>query len=276
MDEQDEQITAIYCLCDDVLKAMHHREDPQHQMTDAEVMTTAIVAALHCHGNFERARALLATPRYIPRMLSKSRVNRRVHVLQELLVALFRVLGETFKGLNASSVYIIDSFPVAMCDNIRIPRSKLYREERYRGYTASKRRYFYGLKIFLLVSAQGEPVELFLTPGSVGDVAALRIFDFDLPEGSTVYADSAFTQYAVEDALKEAAGIHLKPLRKKNSTRPVPPFIAYLQARGRKIVETAGSLIARLWPKSIHAVTSRGFELKVLLFVLAYSVSCVV
>jgi len=276
MDEQDEQITAIYCLCDDVLKAMHHHEDPQHQMTDAEVMTTAIVAALHCCGNFERARALLATPRYIPHMLSKSRFNRRVHALQELLVALFRALGESFKGLNASSVYVIDSFPVAVCDNIRIPRAKLYREERYRGYTASKRRYFYGLKIFLLVSAQGEPVELFLTPGSVGDVAALRIFDFDLPEGSTVYADSAFTESAVEDALKEAAGIHLKPLRKKNSTRPVPPFIAYLQARGRKIVETAGSLIARLWPKSIHAVTSKGFELKVLLFVLAYSVSCVV
>ena len=43
----DGQITAIYCLCDDVLKALHHREDPQRQMTDAEVMTTAIVAALH-------------------------------------------------------------------------------------------------------------------------------------------------------------------------------------------------------------------------------------
>jgi hypothetical protein len=28
-------------------------------------------------------------------------------------------------------------------------------------------------------------------------------------------------------------------------------------------------------PKSIHAVTSRGFELKVMLFVLAYSISCI-
>ena len=53
----------------------------------------------------------------------------------------------------------------------------------------------------------------------------------------------------------------------------MPPYVAYLQARGRNIVETTGSLIERLWPKSIHAVTSRGFELKLMLFVLAVSVS---
>ncbi len=43
----DTQIVAVFCLCDDMLKALHHYEDPQCQMTDAEVMTTAIVAALH-------------------------------------------------------------------------------------------------------------------------------------------------------------------------------------------------------------------------------------
>jgi hypothetical protein len=42
----------------------------------------------------------------------------------------------------------------------------------------------------------------------------------------------------------------------------------------RKMVETAGSLIERLLPKSIHAVTSQGFELKVALFVMAYSLDC--
>jgi len=31
----DEKIIAIYCLCDDLLKAIHHYEDPQQKMTDA-------------------------------------------------------------------------------------------------------------------------------------------------------------------------------------------------------------------------------------------------
>ena len=65
----DEPIIAIYCLCDDVWKALHPYEDPHRQMTDAEVMTTAIVAALFFGGNGKRARHLLAESGSIPAML---------------------------------------------------------------------------------------------------------------------------------------------------------------------------------------------------------------
>jgi hypothetical protein len=41
------EIVAIYCLYDDILKAMNHRGDTQQQMSDAEVMTTAIVASVY-------------------------------------------------------------------------------------------------------------------------------------------------------------------------------------------------------------------------------------
>ena len=33
----DDKIIATFCLCDDLLKAMHHREDCQGQMNDAEI-----------------------------------------------------------------------------------------------------------------------------------------------------------------------------------------------------------------------------------------------
>jgi hypothetical protein len=210
------------------LKALLHHEDLQRQMSDAEVMTTAIVAALHFGGNFERARRLLASRRDIPYMLSKSQFNRRLHAWRDWLLLVFRWLGETFKQLNASSLYIIDSFPVAACDNIRIKRDKRFCSEKFRGYTASKRRYFYGVKIFLLTAAKGEPVEMFLVPGATADVVALEVFGFDLLPGSTVYGDSAFTLYAVEDLLHEACGIDLSPMRKKNSRRPGSASLAYL------------------------------------------------
>jgi hypothetical protein len=41
----DDKIIAIFCLCDDLLKAMHHQEDRQCQMNDAAIMTTAFSAA---------------------------------------------------------------------------------------------------------------------------------------------------------------------------------------------------------------------------------------
>lgn len=271
----DTQIVAVYCLCDDLLKACHHVEDPQCQMSDAEVMTTAIVAALFFGGNHEKARNFLQEAGYVPGMLEKSRFNRRWHRLADQFWSLFSSLGETWKQLNAASIYILDSFPVAVCDNYRIQRCRIYQGEAWRGYQASKRRYFYGLKIHLLITKAGQPVEFFLTPGSFSDTPTLKQYLLDLPEGSQITGDKAYTDYAVEDLLHEL-GLELTPLRKKNSKRPLKPWVNYLMSSYRKLIETTGSLIEQLLPKHIHAVTAAGFELKVALFVLACSINYLV
>lgn len=46
----DTQIVLIFCLCDDLLKALHYADDKQSQMEDAEVMTAAIAAMLYYRG----------------------------------------------------------------------------------------------------------------------------------------------------------------------------------------------------------------------------------
>jgi Transposase DDE domain len=270
----DDRIITIYCFCDDCVRALHQRNDPQCVMNDAEVLTTALVAAVFFRGNLESARTYLRDAHWIPQMLSKSRLNRRLHRVRELLLTMVSVLGETWKALNAESVYSIDSFPIAACDNYRIRRAKLYRDETYRGYIASKKRYFYGVKVHLLVTAEGQPVEFFLTPGSFSDVACLKEFDLDLPTDSIIYADRGYTDYGFEDALRELAHLEFQPMRKSNAKRQFPAWTQYLQHHFRKRIETTGSLLERLLPKSIHAVTALGFELKVVLFVLAVSINC--
>ena len=81
--------------------------------------------------------------------------------------------------------------------------------------------------------------------------------------------DSHLNQW--QDCLQEDGDIDLSPFRKSNSKRPDPPWKRFLQHHYRKIVETSGSLIERLLPKHIHATNAAGFELKVILFVLALS-----
>ena len=269
----DDKIIATFCLCDDLLKTIHHQEDSQCQMNDAEIMTTALIAALYFRGNHESARTLLKQYGYIPQMLSKSRFSRRLHRIKDIFIILFHLLGKIWKTLNTEAIYVIDSLPVAVCDNIRIRRSKIYSKEDFRGYQASKKRYFYGLKIHLMVTQDGQPVECFLTPGSFGDVDALKSYVYELPDGAIIYADRAYNDYEIEDLLKEVEPIHLLPIRKKNSKRALSPSVAFVQSYHRKRVETAGSLIEQLLPKSIHAVTSQGFELKVALFVIASSLN---
>ncbi len=127
----DTQIVAVFCLADDMLKALHHPEDPQSRIRDAEVMTTAIVAALFFGGSIEKARNHMVDYGYIPNMVGKSRFNRRLHRVADLFLTLFSLLGETWKELNFGSLNIINSFPAAACDNYRICRARLYRGEEW-------------------------------------------------------------------------------------------------------------------------------------------------
>jgi hypothetical protein len=266
----DGQIVAVFCLCDDILKALYHREDRQRRITDAEIMTIALTAALYFGGNQAKANRFLYEQGYIKYLLSRSRFNRRLHRLSDLFWNVFHTLGAIWKTLNEHSIYIMDSFPVAVCDNYRICRCHIYHNEAYRGYQASKRRYYYGLKIHLLITESGQPVEFFLTPASFSDTPTLKAYLLDLPEDAQLTGDKAYNDYEVEDLLNEL-GIRFCPLRKQNSKRPLPPWVTYLMSSYRKMVETTGSMIERILPKHIHAVTAAGFELKVALFILACS-----
>ncbi len=266
------EIITIYCLCVEYLAALGHRDDYQATMTTAEVMTVALVAARFFKGCLESSRQFLVEHGYMCQMLSKSRLNRRLHAIPEgLWLGLFTLLAESVKRLNPEQEYVVDSLPVPVCDNIRISRCRLYRDEAYRGYIASKRRYFYGLRVHMLITAQGAPVEFTVTPGASADLTAFKTLPLDLPKHATIYADRAYNDYGWEDLLAEA-DCHLVAQRRKDSKRPHPPWLTYLCVHIRRRVETTFSSIAEQMPKCIRAVTPRGFELKVFLFVLAFAI----
>ncbi len=274
----DDTITTTYYLCEEFLGAAGHRDDPQARISTAEVMTTALVAAAFFGGNIEKARSFLEEYGYIAKTVSKSRFNRRLHAIDSRLWrTLFDLLGEVFKQSRPGQAYVVDSMPVAVCDNIRIKRCRIYpREEHgeaFRGYVASKRRYFYGLRVHLLVSGSGEPVEFSLAAGSEADVKVFKELDLDLPEGSTVHADKGYTDYSYEDLLEEV-GVNLVCQRKKNSKRPHSPCTEFLAKPVRQYIETVFSKLSVLFSRKIHAVTPRGFELKVVCFLLAFSIQC--
>ena len=266
-------ITTMFVLCDELLQALNHQEDPQVRMNDAEVMTVALTAAYLFSGHWEHARKFLKEHGYMPQMLSETRLNRRIHAIPVFFwEALFHSLAQTFKATNADHTYCVDSFPVPVCDNIRIARCRVYQGEDFRGWIASKRRYFYGLRVHMIVTTTGEPVEFILRPGEENDVTVYKDLNFDLPPGSTCFADKMYTDYTYEDLLREAVDIDMQPARKKNSTR----LISYLDERYkevmRKRVETSFSGITHFFPKSIHAVTPKGFELKIVLFILVFGI----
>lgn len=274
----DDTIITIYCLCDDFLKATGHRDDPQVRLSTAEVMTIPLVACAFFCGNIEASRSFLDEYGYIEKTISKSRFNRRLHAIAPFLwQALFDLLAEVFKHNNATESYVVDSLPVAVCDNIRIRRCKLYPPQEhgriFRGYVASKRRYFYGLRVHLVTTKAGEPVEFCLAAASEADVSVFKEMRLDLPEGSIIHADKGYTDYHYEDLLEEV-GLHLKAQRKKNSKRQLPAWEEFLSKPLRQYIETVFSKLSAMFSRKIHAVTPRGFELKIVCFLLAFSIQC--
>jgi len=263
---------AIYCFIDDFLKASGHREDLRSEVTDAEVITIAINAMRHFGGNFQRSRLVLYELGLMKRLLSRSRFSRRVNRLSDLIYRLFHQLGSVLKDLHWESRYLLDSFPVPICDNIRINRCRIVSDERYRGKMSSKRRFFYGVRVQILATSDGIPLEFCILPGSCADLQGLAELALDLNDSAELFVDAGYNFYEWEDYLREIENLKLQVPRKANSKRGREPWLEIYKSVMRKYIETTIGEISKMFPKKIHATNLNGFLLKIALFLFAYQI----
>lgn len=186
-------------------------------------------------------------------------------------MGLFATCGQVLKELHTEARYVMDSFPVAVCHNIRISRCKLLSGKAYRGRSASKRQWVYGFKVQVITTSDGLPVEFYVHAGSEADITGLRAMAVDLPEGSLLYTDNAYTDYALEDLFADATGGQQLTARQSNSNWPHSPAQRFLIQHFRKRIENTFRQITARFPKHIHAVTAAGFVLKLVLFIFLHT-----
>jgi IS5 family transposase len=262
--------TYIYYLCDEFLKAISYKDDPQVQMSTAEVLTFAIIGAKYFGANYRITHLILREKKYFKKLLSPGRIVQRLHKIpEEIFKQIFALCSKLFTKGN--SEYIVDSFPILVCQNSRILRCKLFNGKEYHGYTASKNTYFFGIKVHLITTDKGFPVEFVITPGACSDIKGFRKLDLDFESNSIIYADKAYTDYKLEDFLNDHANIKLIAHRKCNSKRQHDLSTSYLLSKKRKRIETSISQIVKNIPRKIHAINAKGFMIKVFLFILAYT-----
>lgn len=266
-----DQVIAIYTIIDDALKAMNHFEDSRRIFSDAEIITTGIVSSMYFSGHLNHAREFLQDSGLMPQMLGESRFNRRWHACANLIESLFDGIGMILKESNESGVYMLDSFPLEACHNIRIMRNRILNDEEFRGYCASKRTYFYGYRVHIVTTDTGIPVEVAFLPGSAHDSRGLNALPLVLPSGSELFMDAAYTDFNAEDDAIEADGIRFSVMRKKKSTRQDIRSESLFKQMMRHPIETVFSSLTALFPKRIHAVTPKGFLLKSMFFVFAFA-----
>lgn len=269
------QIIEIFCVVDDLLKIIEFKDDRQAKISSAEIITIVVGAALYFGGNHEKSRRFFKDFKLTKIILNKGQFNRRLHAIpEEIWEQIFYLMSLIFKQRNTTQEYAIDSFPVQVCENIRISRSKIYTEEIHRGWLASKKKYFFGIRVHMICTIIGEPVEFIFAPGATSDAKVFKDFDLNLPKKSKLYGDGMYNDYDHEEMVKDALDIDVLAARKENMKKQHHPALRFLINHTRKSIETSFSKITGLFPKKIHAVTAKGFELKIFSFIFAYSLTC--
>ena len=78
-------------------------------MSEAEILTTALVAARYFHGNLASAMLYMKEHQGVA-MIDKPGFIRRLHGLRQAMQALFYALAQTLKELNTEVRYLMVFF----------------------------------------------------------------------------------------------------------------------------------------------------------------------
>ena len=93
------------------------------------------------------------------------------------------------------------AFPSNIAKKIESTRENVFRNGDISGFAASKKRYFCGIKVHMVVTNQGRPFEVHLCPGAESDVSVLGKMELDIPPDSFLYADGGYKCFDLEDQL---------------------------------------------------------------------------
>jgi transposase len=144
------------------------------------------------------------------------------------LSALFAQL----KG-RCTSITILDSSPLAVCDNLRISRHRVFAKVAARGKSSTG--WFYGFKLHVAINHHGELPSIKVTPGNVDDRKPVAFLCRGLFGG--VYADQGYVARWLVDLLRARQLELITKVRKNMKPVQHTPFDQALLKR-RSLIET--------------------------------------
>lgn len=146
--------------------------------------------------------------KYLAYHISESQLNRRIRQIN-----CWNKLLQTLTKYE--SHYVVDSFSISSCRLSREQSSKLFHRRQFKGYNASHKTFFHGLKGHLIISKIGAPFIFQITPGSEHDLTALKFMNLSFHRKIYLYADKAYNDFSFEKSLIKT-GVRLIPQRTDN------------------------------------------------------------
>jgi len=163
-----------------------------------------------------------------PHRLSYTRFVALMPRCATVLAALFATLKGTCTGLS-----IADASPLAVCDNLRIQRHRVFQAIARRGKSSTG--WFYGFKLHVVINHRGELLAIKVTPGNVDDRKGLMAIASNL--FGKLYADKGYIGKEFARKMKDK-GIDLVTRVRKNMKKVVHSEFDQALLRQRSLVET--------------------------------------
>ena len=190
-------------------------------------------------------------------LLERSRFNR----LSRQLIWLVQIIRQAINTqISPNNIVIIDSFPLSLCQPVRNHRAHVFNELADIGYNSSKRLWFYGFKVHMLVTLSGYILNYVVTPASVHYIRAVD----DLLENCSqpyVLADLAYLSYELREQLKQK-GYHLWTPLRQNMARAKQHNHWKLMAMRRTIETRFSELCAFLMSNKHQLEGLTGLQLR--------------
>ena len=166
-------------------------------------------------------------------------------------------------------VGIIDSFPSPLCKPVRNRQAKLLNQIAKVGYNSTKKSYFYGLKIHMIVTKTGFPITYSITNPGVHDVKVLETLseEANLPN---ILGDKGYISHKIHEKLA-LKGITISVPPRKNMDKS-EKLDHSLLGKQRKTVETVFSSLEKLGCQNFNSRSVKGLESRFESILLAYSV----
>jgi transposase len=235
-------IVTIFCDIDDFCHSLLAREHPQllahsgskkrraSSLSLSEVMTILVWFHASHYRTFKHY--------YLDSVLSGKRAEfpglpsytRFVELIPLTLLPLCAYL-QTRKG-QPTGIQFIDSLPIRVCHNRRIPSHKVFAGLAQRGKGSMG--WFYGFKLHLIINERGEVLGLTLTPGNTDDRRPVVKLVRQL--WGKLFGDRGYIGQELFEQLW-TGGLQLITKLKRNMKNKLMPVLDKLLLRKRALIE---------------------------------------
>lgn len=189
------------------------------EFDDVEVLTVYVFGLMEgqrsVKGGYRMAEQFLGE--WFPKLPTYQGFTARLNALADVFCGLVEALLRA-GYVEGVTQHVIDSFPVMLANAARSNRAKVAPEVAAKSYCASKKTYYYGVKLHVTASlrpaALPMPCVALVTSATVGDLVPLRT-RAAIPPPGLLLGDKAYLDAGVKTELQSHQVTLLTPFKKR-------------------------------------------------------------